>query len=329
MKKHFLILAALVLAVVTFMVVSCKKDNTPTNQDQSPSKQAYQPPKVDNMEEYLKEFKQKMQLRENEETMDLDEASWHLTSIANYDFGDVKAGFTNLKYDTLYAYIAVNNGTVSLADLNTAYASVYAQIESFYQALDLENPRTYFIEANIDNCGLITVTLMTSFYDYIWDHTWYFPTLDIADSILDIYIGDSIYSSQEVPGVVKRVLNILTSYTNAYGQDNSMTGRVFYVVTRMDSLDYTAYVDPEHSPFINDYRIWYLLGAPGEVENSITRYCIDSYAGLGLDELNADEVIIHWPLIRYGIKFAPLGYTYHVPYIQYGREVEVQDQPEH
>ena len=102
---------------MTFTVASCQKDNNPTKQTLNASKPVYQPPQVNDMLAYLKNFKQKIQCRGDEETMTLDEAAWHLSSLANYDYGDVRSEVSDFHYDTLYSQIVVNNGTVSLTDM--------------------------------------------------------------------------------------------------------------------------------------------------------------------------------------------------------------------
>ena len=114
--KKYLIIAVITLAAMTFSAVSCQKEETSTSQPQTTSKQAYQPPQVEDMSAYLRDFKQQIQSRGNDETMTLDEAAWHLSSLANYDYGDVRSDFSDFHYDTLYSHINVSNGTVSMAD---------------------------------------------------------------------------------------------------------------------------------------------------------------------------------------------------------------------
>ena len=96
MKKLFTF-TAITLIILTFCATSCKKSEylEPTNRNNS-QKTYYQPPKTENIKAYLRDFKQKMQSRENDETMEIEDAAWHLSSIANYDFGDVVSIITSM-----------------------------------------------------------------------------------------------------------------------------------------------------------------------------------------------------------------------------------------
>lgn len=124
MKRSF-ILSVIALFIVTVCIYSCSKSDylEPTNR-KSTTKSQYRPPKVDDLNAYLLDFKQKMQTRGNDDTMELDEAAWHLSSIANYDLGDVVNNYENFRYDTLYFNINIENGRVSVSDLNTLYTRV-------------------------------------------------------------------------------------------------------------------------------------------------------------------------------------------------------------
>ena len=324
MKKQAFLLAVFAMAVMTFTVVSCQKDNNTTYQNPNTSKQAYQPPQVDDMLTYLKDFKQKIQTRGIDGTLALDEAAWHLSSLANYDFGDVRREFSDFHYDTLYSHIDVDNGSVSMADMAATYNSIAGMVESFYQNIDLPNPAPRFIDVAIDGNGLVTVALMTSYRNRDWsDYSYYFPSVYDRDSVLenlgiDIDLNLSLWN--EFPDELKRVLNIQTAYTSAYGQSNSGSDRVFYTMTRVDTLAYDAYIDPLGSPYPNGYMIMHFLNHPSYVDYDEFAYCFDRYAYIAMGSLQTaiDEVVIKWielPLKHY---YDPLGYTYQCPKIKYG-----------
>lgn len=89
MKKSNAIFAILAMVIVTIAVtiVSCKKEDTVAPTGQSAAKAAFTPPQVDDMNAYLKDFKQKMQsaAKGDDEALSLDEAAWHLSSVVFWE----------------------------------------------------------------------------------------------------------------------------------------------------------------------------------------------------------------------------------------------------
>ncbi len=328
MKKHLLIVAAIVIAAATAItVVSCKKENNPVSSNpESTAKSYYQPPQVDDMLAYLKDFKQKIQVRGNDDTMGLDEASWHLSSLANYDFGNVKNNFTNFRYDTLYNNVCVDNGSVTLSELNTVYNSISNQITAFYQSLSLEDMAPRFIDATIEEDGLVKIALMTSYRNW-WDHYWFFPDgFGVADSILNS-LGvdyDSCYALYgNFNSELQRVLNLLIR--DYY--DISPSDRIAYIPSRTYTFSYYEYTDPYGSPYIGNSRVMYFLGHAPMVCYEEFAYLVDSYMGLAVDEMESDEIMILWYLPEFGQHPDHLYYTYHIPRIKYGVPLIIHDDP--
>lgn len=107
MKKKVIFIATFLVIVATAVaVVSCKKETTNALQygnSQSTTK-TFKVPEVDDMNAYLKGFKQKMQeslYAKDDEMFSLEEAAWHLSSVANYDFANANVEYTDLRFDTL------------------------------------------------------------------------------------------------------------------------------------------------------------------------------------------------------------------------------------
>ena len=328
MKKQ-LILAVITLAAITFAVVSCQKEEASTNHPTTSSKQVYQPPQVEDMVAYLKDFKQKIQSRDGDETMTLDEAAWHLSSLANYDYGDVRKDFSDFHYDTLYSHINVSNGTVSMADINTAYSNIASAVEAFYQNTDLEDAAPRFIDVAIDGNGLVAVSLMTS-YRNIWDHLWYFSDVYSMDTILNnlgVYFNSCYPLYGNFVPELQRVLNILTSDG---GQNSSGgSGRIAYIEIRIDSLMYGTLSDPYFSCFHHNSRVLYFQDVEPDIYFDTMAYCVDSYAALALESLLPEEVIVNWPElpIRHYTDHSSY-YTYQVPKIKYGVPLAIIDNPQ-
>lgn len=295
MKKQTFILAAFLLVAATSFV-SCKKEETSAVSNLNKShKSFYQPPKVDDMNAYLRDFKLKMQTRGNDDTMDIEEAAWHLSSVANYDFGNVVDNFSKFYYDTLYYNINVENGKVNVSDLSTLYTRASNDIDLCFQNLNLDNKYIRFIDAEISENGSVVMSVLVS-YDWI-DHQWYFPDPITLDSVLSIYFPeDSVYYwDTNFPSELQRVLNLLSS--NPYTNDPS--GRVFYTLSHTELLEHPDYVDPYGSPFISNSRIFAKVTPPHEVSFDEIWYCMDSYLEFGEHFKGTDEEIIDWTIYTY------------------------------
>ena len=239
MKRSF-ILSVIALFIVTACIYSCSKSDylEPTNR-KSTTKSQYRPPKVDDLNAYLLDFKQKMQTRGNDDTMELDEAAWHLSSIANYDLGDVVSTYDDFYYDTLYYNINVENGKVSLSDLNSVYTQAVNDIPRSVNNLPLENKHIRFIGTDISNEGLVTMSILVS---YGWNtHLWYFPDALAMDTTLSPYFGDNYCCDlDEFTDTLETVLNDLVAYHPSGG----FSGATSLVIAKTVVFNWYEHLDP-------------------------------------------------------------------------------------
>lgn len=275
---------------------------------------------------YLKDFKQKIQVRGNDDTMELDEASWHLSSLANYDFGNVKNDFTGVQYDTLYNYVNVSNGLVTLSELNTVYNNISNQISGFYQTLNLDDMAPRFIDVAVEENGSVKIALMTTYRDW-GDHYWFLPDgYGVADSILNsLGVGyDSCYALYgNFNSELQRVLNLLIR--DYYDLDPS--DRIAYVPSRSYIIPYDEFRDLYGSLYIGNSRVMYFLNHDPEVCYDEIAYLVDSYMGLAVDEMESNEIMVLWFLPYFDHYIDHLTYTYHVPTIKYGLPLVIHDDP--
>lgn len=243
---------------------------------------------VDDMDAYLKDFKQKMQTRGNDDTMALDEAAWHLSSIANYDFGNVDPNFKNFHYDTLYYNINVENGRVSISDLNALYTTASADIAATFQNLDLENKHIYFIGATIEDNGTVCMSILST-YGWI-NHQWYFPDPLTLYTVLSPYF-DTYYTCdyEDFTDTLESVLNTLAVF---HLENDEL---VYIVPVGNEVLPNSN--DPYGSPNAFSTRIFYEESIPTFTQDMFFYY-FDSYAGLGIHTISCNTVIIHWSISR-------------------------------
>lgn len=309
MKKSFFLAA---IAIMALGIVSCKKSENPepTN-NRNPTNICYKVPEIDDMNAYLKDFKQKMQTRGNDDTMALDEAAWHLSCVANYDFGDVVSNYKNIHYDTLYYNINVENGRVSLSDLNALYTTASADIEDVFQNLNLENKHIHFIGANINGDGSVVMSILST-YDWI-NHQWYFPDpMTLYVTLSQYFDDDYTCDYDEFTDTLQSVLNLLTGFHN---QSNDS-----YYFTEISYIDfiYSNYYDPYGPHNGNDYRIFKANLIPSIFDQDDLLYYCDSYAGLGIDNCPFNKHIINWNISKVTNNHHYPYTFYHLPRVHYG-----------
>ena len=285
--KKFIILASLALAAaITVIFVSCQKENNNlTLKENNNERAVFEFPKVEDMNAYLKEYKQKITQTKGDETVSLAEAEWHLSSLANYDFGYANVEYGDFRFDTLYTSVTVTGGEVRLSDLGTAYSELSASIATYFEGLDLENKHIRFVDVSISDAGQVRSILGIT---YLWDHTWYFANYIDAvvccDSVFDseaLYLANGLGRTE-----LQRVCNLLEGriYTSPIiGPQDSRTYLLYYEEAEFEWSDW---IDPNGSPNYCDSRLFATLSLnnPDLNENSSTMcYLLDSYLGLGRD----------------------------------------------
>lgn len=337
-KTRFFIATLLVVAAASVAVVSCKKEANDTLLNNTSSQvKTFAPPQVDDMNAYLKGFKQKMQnvTREGDETLSLEEAAWHLSSVANYDFAKVNVEFTDLIYDTLYYQVSVTNGQITMNDLNTVYENIASDIVDYYQNLDLDKKHFRYIGASISEDGTITLGLIIS---YVWfDHSWYFDSF-YMDTVCDYYFSeDSIYVWNGLGATeLERLLNLLE------GRDYIMPGesshsRLYYVYSTEILFDFRHYHDPYGSNYCNDSRIYSVEDDTYAVPVMTIEdmcYCLDSYLGLPFEYVNSHYMMgnqrpVHWHVEGHSGIFGTNHWPtyYHDVYVIFAQVIGSNDNP--
>ena len=295
MKRKNFNLAIIMMVVAAFIsvaVVSCKKEDNSSLAGQVTSKPAFTPPQVDDMNAYLKGFKEKMKssAKGEDEMLSLDDAAWHLSSLANYDFANANVQFTDLLRDTLRYHVNVTDGTIALSDLNAVYQTATNDLDAFYQNLNLDNKHFRFINSSIDEDGNIVMSILVS---YNWgDHLWYFPDYLTADSICDLYFyEDTCYhANTNAVSELTRILNLLEG--RPFGQTDQ---RIYYTYRRTKSFYSLDYIDPYGSPWYMNSRLFATLGYFYVcLEKEDMCYLYDSYAGLGWGNTYFSEVPCDW-----------------------------------
>lgn len=306
MKKSFIVLATIAIAILAATAVSCKKDKQvePTNNERvGRGTSTYTPPQVEDMDAYLKDFKERIQTSNSDETFELDDAAWHLSSLANRDFGNVLVSYNDILFDTLYGHVDITNGVVEIQDLGTAYDAMYNTLKAYYQSLALEGKHFRFVDAVIREDGTLTIPVIVTFAKnsrYLEDTLWYFPVINddyyeylaYLDSIANYYFNANAYSANSA------AVNALNYLLTLIVSPPVGTGTWYYTNQRTQKHYYEDYIDPFGSNFFDDSRLYASTARPTFlIPRNDMFYLLDSYLDLGVSHKAMGEEIINWEVV--------------------------------
>lgn len=308
MKKSNFIIATLLVAVAASVAfVSCKKESQDALLNNNQPVKAFTVPQVNDMNAYLKEFKQKMQESQNSkdvEYLSLEEAAWHLSSVANFDYGEVNVRYTDLRYDTLNYQVCVTNGQVALSELNTLYAIIASDIEALFQNLDLQEKHFRLIGVCITDDGQVVVDLIISYY--ILDHTWYFEDdFNAAMACYEWFESHVNYCwNTTATELLETAINFFEGI-DYVSPGETPTEREYYIPTSDEFFNHEDYIDTLGSPFYNNSRIFVVRSNSWTVpylDINEMCYCLDSYLALPFEFLQDNHFTmstrpVHWTII--------------------------------
>lgn len=246
---------------------------------------------IEDMNAYLEGFKTKMEnanAKSSTETMGIDEAAWHLSSVANHDFANIGATHDTLRFDTLYCHIDVTDGRVGIADMNAAYEEMSQAIVNFKKGLNCENPNFWFIGTKISESGDVVIPLTTMFTancsKYWGDHYWSLNA-NTADSICALCFDNTTtyYADGNAMTALEYALMLRSTYHQVEGDYLTYYTTIEY--------KYQNYTDPYGSNFYGNSRLYASIDYyhnPISYENMC--YAFDSYAGLAWTDANLNLV---------------------------------------
>ena len=277
-------------------VVSCKKDNANVLNNKIESNPTFDPRQIVDMNSYLKDFKQRIQksTKGDNEVLNLEDAAWHLSSLANYDFGHANVELNDIRFDTLYAQINVMDGMVELSDMATAYESISNAIDKFFHSLNLENKHFRFIDVEISDDGEVAIPIITTFSN---SEKWHFFE---DDSFCDLYFPNNTYYSANSSAIttLTNLFNLILSHST----EPDSTGRVYYVVTYHKDFHYYDWPeDPdEYCPNSEHSRLYCSADVYNwPIPKDQMCYYLDSYLGLAYNYGN----LIHLTVINGNVVF--------------------------
>ena len=228
MKKSNSILAIVAMAIVATAVafVSCKKETeNALIQRGNSTRRTIDISQIEDINVYLKEFRQKMTESKGNETMNFEDAAWHLTSLANIDLCQANVEFNDVRFDTIEMQIKTNEHTILLSDFRIIYEQIVSEIQRFQENLSLDNKNLRFVNVFLTNNGIARIIMMTttnSVFRNLDNNLWYFPdTFCYIDSICLYYFTAPQYQwNTTAKSNLERVMNVfegrITPHVSAY-----------------------------------------------------------------------------------------------------------------
>jgi hypothetical protein len=306
-------------------IVSCKKETDNTISQRANNIQAFDFRQIEDMNAYLKDFKEKMAESKSDESYNLNDAAWHLASLANRDFCRIDGEYDDVQFDTIEMQVRVTDGAVLLGDINAAYEQMCNAIRLFEEGFSHNNQKLHFINMLINADGNAKIVLMTTFSSdskHWYDYQWYFDDGFEAADVCDYYFGFNSNTQYPWNGYGKtelqRILNIFEHHDTILW---------YYTPTQRAVFDYNN-SDPYTSPYLYNSRVFANSG-PSTYTHDMSAdemcYCLDSYLGLGYDYLAANSIypkerpacwivndtVVHFP--------SRLNIHYHELTVQYAR----------
>lgn len=304
MKKFRILRGALSLAVViVFIVVACNKESTITMNES----EVMLISKEDDMNAYLKQFKEKMQsAKKSDETLSMEDARWHLEAVLNYTYGDAGYQTSDIQCDTLFYTLCVDSEGITLLQLNEAFDFLSCEVEKTYNNCNLPDKSVLAVQTSFENESKnndeIVVRTVISIRGYhltsmgfdstdYWNE-WYYDYGDgyvYSGGKCGPYSGNCLESG--APLELTRKLNLrIPAYSCSY-RGGYFTDTEQIVLSRY-SFNYYPYDDfvyDENSPC--HYKIYYRNEDPHEPWASNPGGCIcpedmNYYLGKGLQLIN-------------------------------------------
>lgn len=339
MKKSNSILAmvAMAILVTTVAIVSCKKEtDNALNQRRNNTQRTVDISQIDDMTAYFKDFRRKMTGSRGDEAMNIEDAAWHLASLANIDYCRVNVEYNEVEFDTIEMQVNVMDGIMLISDINLAYNQMCAEIQQFKKDFNHYDQNLYFINVFINGNGIAKIALMTSYTSLsrdLDDHHWYFPETFYfsMDSVCDLYFNNSTqYSWDSIArDQLNRILNFYEHHTNT-------PDVISYIPTRNHTFEYPNYPDSYGSPFLDNSRVFagdVCVGGTFILTLNEMCYCLDSYLGLGYDyiddNLYENEHPVSWVITPAYTHFSNHKWPtrYHKLAVQYGQLYSNNNQP--
>lgn len=136
------------ISLLSILLYSCQKEKASIEI----TKDILFSEKIENMDQYLTDFKAKMSNPpKSGEMLNLEDARWHLSALLNFSYADAKTHYEFFPVDTFYITLSLYNHQVSLQALNDAFYELSGFITSAYHAIESDDKTLIVAEVGIES----------------------------------------------------------------------------------------------------------------------------------------------------------------------------------
>lgn len=271
----------MMLAVLFVAFTSCKKDGDTDPVSQENKTYSSNIPDTRNLDEYLTDFMDRIKApTRSAETLSLEDGLWHLSACLNYKYSDVSVCRSQTEYDTIVTSINVNDGAVTLNEINRSLDEMSAKVCSVYSSSMLKDKNILYIIPEITDeqirggVAVRTVVAMSNTIDF---GNYYFNNENIPLSLFDEY---TIYRWNT------DAIAALEYYMNIYKPESEEVPGRLYITNKVDVQC--------HYPDYQDRLFKTTLSSNYGLNQQEMAYYLDSYLGLlrtcNPDNYNLDYV---------------------------------------
>ena len=269
-KFNLAIIMMVVAAIISVAVVSCKKEDNKTTKSET---QVDNMSSIDNMDEYLISFKNKLlSAQKGEETISLEQAERDLGNLLNFDFGDANYATNVLYKDTLYAELPLEQGEVDLSRLATVYQAVFDQVREAYHEVDLPEKSVYSISCSSNESKGESINLVVILTIRAYDETSGYTANTSTGWRAGNRAGTCDGQLVGICGAPETLINLLRNNMGMYACANG--GRIYFTDDTLGYISSDLNVNPgmadPNSP--SGSRLWFKSSPLGNLQNTCIPY---------------------------------------------------------
>ncbi|MBQ5856725.1 MAG: hypothetical protein IIW55_05380 [Bacteroidales bacterium] len=270
----------IILALILVTAQSCKKDKNTDPVSRSDNQTSFNIYEEKNLDEYLTNFMGKMKTNTRSgESLTTDDAMWHLSACLNFTYSNINVNKSQVEYDTIVTSINVDDGYITLNDINRSFNEISNEVNAVYNSSTLENKNILYVIPELQDDvtrGGTTVRTVVAISNSLDFGHYFFSDEETALSLFPEYTT-YLWNTEAI--------ETLTYYMNLYrSETEEIPGRVYITNLTEVSCNY-------QNTYPNNRVFRTRLSSNLRLDREDMAFFLDSYLGL-IDESNPGRPIL-------------------------------------
>ena len=270
----------IILALILVTAQSCKKDKNTDPVNRSDNQTSFNIYEEKNLDEYLTNFMGKMKTNTRSgESLTTDDAMWHLSACLNFTYSNINVNKSQVEYDTIVTSINVDDGYITLNDINRSFNEISNEVNAVYNSSTLENKNILYVIPELQDDvtrGGTTVRTVVAISNSLDFGHYFFSDEETALSLFPEYTT-YLWNTEAI--------ETLTYYMNLYrSETEEIPGRVYITNLTEVSCNY-------QNTYPNNRVFRTRLSSNVRLDREDMAFFLDSYLGL-IDESNPGRPIL-------------------------------------